>query len=170
LQWREGTNGGKWCKIFLMMWYWIFSLDYQTSLWYRFRCVCKSWSDLICPHINNKNQKLFLLFKVHCSILDFIVATSDSDANAAIVTVECQFNESLMPSLLASAEKLPSCDSLLLLSLSYNECGKLLLFNPFSGYYKVFPRYSSTSITYSQHFGICYDYSDNDYKVVCLGE
>ncbi|KAJ6918000.1 hypothetical protein NC651_012266 [Populus alba x Populus x berolinensis] len=103
-------------------------------------------------------------------MLDCYEATCDSEANAAIVTVEYQFNESLMPSLLASADILSSCDSLLLLSLSHNESGKLLLFNPFSGYYKVFPCYSSTGITYSQHFGICYDYSDNDYKVVCLGE
>jgi hypothetical protein len=142
----------------------IFSRLPDKSL-YRFRCVCKLWSDLICSQINNKNQKLFLLFKEHCSILDCYEATSDSDANAAIVTVECQFNESLMPSLLASAEKLTSCDSLLLLSLSHNESGKLLLFNPFSGYYKAFPCCSSTSMTYSQHFGICYDYSDNDYKL-----
>ena len=103
-------------------------------------------------------------------MLDCYEATSDSEANAAIVTVEYQFNEPLMPSLLPSAEILTSCDGLLLLSLSHNESGKILLFNPFSGYYKVFPRYSSTSITYSQHFGICYDYSDNDYEVVCLGE
>ena len=64
----------------------IFSRLPDKSL-YRFRCVCKLWSDLICPRINNKNQKFFLLFKEHYSILD---------CYEAIFSVEFQFNETLM--------------------------------------------------------------------------
>ncbi|CAK7340449.1 unnamed protein product [Dovyalis caffra] len=115
---------------------------------YRFRCVCKSWSDLICPHfirLNENRHNLFLLFEQHYSILDLHEATSDVvAANASMVKVESSIFKDYSPisSLLADARILTSCDGLLL-SVLNKKMQKLFLFNPFSGEYKVIPPYGA---------------------------